>query len=104
MIASGSSLRGALKGWAKHGASRELLWRRYPTDQRGTPLRRFWDRIDGGNDVAGKGVEILERPGERQGQLGIDDMAEIMARTTVRHEAYEVLMDSRKEPEWLPAA
>lgn len=28
---------------------------------------------------------------------------EIMARTTVRHEAYEVLMDSRSEPEWLSA-
>lgn len=27
--------------------------------------------------------------------------AEIMVRTTVRHEAYEVLMDSRSEPEWL---
>ena len=26
---------------------------------------------------------------------------EIMRRTEVRHEAYEVLMDSRKEPEWL---
>ncbi len=25
---------------------------------------------------------------------------EIMARTTVRHEAFEVLMDSRGEPEW----
>jgi hypothetical protein len=24
-----------------------------------------------------------------------------MARTTVRHEAYEVLMDSRGEPEWV---
>lgn len=27
--------------------------------------------------------------------------AEIMARTAVRHEAYEVLMDSRRESEWL---
>lgn len=27
--------------------------------------------------------------------------AEIMARTEVRHEAYEVLMDSRREGEWL---
>lgn len=27
--------------------------------------------------------------------------AGIMARTDVRHEAYEVLMDSRSEPEWL---
>ena len=26
--------------------------------------------------------------------------AEIMARTQVRHEAYEVLMDSRSAPEW----
>ena len=26
---------------------------------------------------------------------------EIMRRTTVRHEAYEVLMDSRRAPEWL---
>ena len=34
-----------------HELNRELLWRRYPTDQRGTPMRRFWDRIGGGNDV-----------------------------------------------------
>jgi heme-degrading monooxygenase HmoA len=27
--------------------------------------------------------------------------AGIMARTEVRHEAFEVLMDSRKDPEWL---
>lgn len=27
--------------------------------------------------------------------------AEIMARTEVRHEGYEVLMDSRARPEWL---
>ncbi len=26
--------------------------------------------------------------------------AEIMARTSVRHEAYDVLMDSRSDPEW----
>lgn len=28
--------------------------------------------------------------------------AEIMGRTEVRHEAYEVLMDSRRTPEWAP--
>jgi heme-degrading monooxygenase HmoA len=27
---------------------------------------------------------------------------EIMGRTEVRHEAYEVLIDSRREPEWTP--
>lgn len=29
---------------------------------------------------------------------------EIMARTEVRHEGYEVLMDSRARPEWLAAS
>ena len=27
-----------------HEMARELLWRGYPTDQRGTVFRRFWDR------------------------------------------------------------
>ena len=26
---------------------------------------------------------------------------ELMARTEVRHEAFDVLMDSRRDPEWL---
>jgi hypothetical protein len=34
-----------------HELNRELLWRRYPTDQKGTPIRRFWDRPGGGADV-----------------------------------------------------
>jgi hypothetical protein len=34
-----------------HELNRELLWRRYPTDQKGTPVRRFWDRPGGGADV-----------------------------------------------------
>jgi hypothetical protein len=36
---------------ANHEMNRELLWRRYPTDQRGTTLRRFWEWLDGGDDV-----------------------------------------------------
>jgi hypothetical protein len=31
-----------------HEMARELLWREYPTDQRGTPFRRFW--APGGRD------------------------------------------------------
>jgi hypothetical protein len=31
--------------------NRELLWRAFPTDQRGTPFRRFWDWVDGGDDI-----------------------------------------------------
>ncbi|GGI03572.1 hypothetical protein [Egicoccus halophilus] len=37
---------------ANHEMNRELLWRRYPTDRRGTPFRRFWDRLDDGDDIA----------------------------------------------------
>ncbi len=29
-----------------HEMSRELLWREYPTDQRGTPFRQFWESND----------------------------------------------------------
>ena len=34
-----------------HEFARELLWRRYPTDQRGTPLRRFWEGAPGATDI-----------------------------------------------------
>jgi hypothetical protein len=36
---------------ANHEMNRELLWRRYPTDRRGTPFRRFWDRVDKAPDI-----------------------------------------------------
>jgi hypothetical protein len=34
-----------------HEMNRELLWRGYPTDRRGTPFRRFWPWSDGRNDI-----------------------------------------------------
>jgi hypothetical protein len=34
-----------------HETNRELLWRGFPTDGRGTPFRRFWDRLDGKDDI-----------------------------------------------------
>ena len=34
-----------------HEMARELLWRRFPTDQRGTPMRHFWDRLDDQPDI-----------------------------------------------------
>jgi hypothetical protein len=34
-----------------HEMNRELLWRGFPTDQRGTPFRRFWTWADGGTDI-----------------------------------------------------
>jgi hypothetical protein len=35
---------------ANHEMNRELLWRRYPTDRRGTPFHSFWNRNDGVED------------------------------------------------------
>jgi hypothetical protein len=32
--------------------NRELLWREFPTDQRGTPFKHFWGWSDGGADIA----------------------------------------------------
>jgi hypothetical protein len=34
-----------------HEMNRELLWRGYPTDQRGTPFQHFWTWADGGDDI-----------------------------------------------------
>jgi len=36
---------------SNHEMNRELLWRSYPTDRRGTPFRLFWDRVDGMTDI-----------------------------------------------------
>ena len=36
---------------ANHEMARELLWRNYPTDQRGTVFQRFWEYADAGHDV-----------------------------------------------------
>jgi hypothetical protein len=41
----------AFMGGLNHETNRELLWRSYPTDQRGTPWRRFWKRTDGRPDI-----------------------------------------------------
>lgn len=36
---------------ANHEMNHELLWRKYPTDRRGTPFRHFWGRSDIGPDI-----------------------------------------------------
>jgi hypothetical protein len=41
----------AFMAGANHEMNRELLWREYPTDQRGTPFRHFWPRPDGKPDI-----------------------------------------------------
>jgi hypothetical protein len=56
--------------------NRELLWRAFPTDQRGTPFRRFWDR-GAGTDIdpihtwsAGNGIGA-NGPGDADGQVAL---------------------------------
>ncbi len=41
----------ALMIGANHEMGREMLWQGLPTDQRGTPFQRFWQRLDGKNDI-----------------------------------------------------
>jgi hypothetical protein len=36
---------------ANHEMGREMLWQGLPTDQRGTPFQRFWQRLDGKDDI-----------------------------------------------------
>ena len=42
----------ALMLGANHEMARELLWQGYPTDSRGTPFQKFWQRFDDGDDIA----------------------------------------------------
>jgi hypothetical protein len=50
LTANGAWMEAFLAG-ANHEMNRELLWREYPTDQRGTPFRFFWPRPDGQPDI-----------------------------------------------------
>jgi hypothetical protein len=50
-----------------HELARELLWREYPTDQRGSCFRVFWDTRDALGHAATPDVKVLD---EWRGELG----------------------------------
>ncbi len=50
MRQNGAFIESYLAG-LNHEIMRELLWREYPTDRRGTPFTRFWPRLDGAADI-----------------------------------------------------
>jgi hypothetical protein len=50
LVANAAFVESVLAG-ANHEMNRELLWREYPTDQRGTPFQYFWPRPDGNPDI-----------------------------------------------------
>jgi len=69
-----------------HEMNRELLWRAYPTDQRGTPFRHFWDRVDHSPDIdaihtwnpaGGVSTHML---GDPEGQLVLVVRGELLRR------------------------
>jgi hypothetical protein len=75
----------ALLVGVNHELSRELLWRGFPTDQRGTSFRRFWDRTDGTD------IEAIDRwpddnglgangPGDPDGQVALLVRGELLRR------------------------
>jgi len=41
----------ALMLGANHEMGREMLWQGYPSDSRGTPFQKFWQRVDDKNDI-----------------------------------------------------
>jgi len=59
---------------------RELLWRGYPTDQRGTCFRRFWDRKRAPSDPTGD---------------DIPQIAELDCNPFVVHETGATILDAR---------
>jgi hypothetical protein len=50
VFTNGAFVEAFLAG-VNHEMNRELLWREYPTDQRGTPFRYFWPRPDRNPDI-----------------------------------------------------
>jgi hypothetical protein len=64
-----------------HEFNRELLWREFPTDMRGTPFRCFWPRPDGGADIP----EIHTWTGSLGSHLTLDtdSVAILLVRGTV---------------------
>ena len=49
----------SLMAGASTEMARELLWREYPTDQRGTYFSRFWDARDAGTDEPPADIQAL---------------------------------------------
>ena len=45
---------------ANFGFNQELLWREYPTDQRGSPFKVFWDARDGVGDPDRQDIEPID--------------------------------------------
>jgi hypothetical protein len=63
-----------------HEMGRELLWRNYPTDRKGTYFRRFWNKGRGPAwEVPGQGVDVDETPSKDIEEIHNWDQSELGA-------------------------
>lgn len=53
---------------ANHAMNNELRWRGFPTDMRGTVLRRFWDRGYGADDSRGDDIPAIHTWADKIGK------------------------------------
>ncbi|MEM7373631.1 MAG: hypothetical protein AAF587_33720 [Bacteroidota bacterium] len=60
---------------ANHEMARELLWREYPTDQRGSYFRQFWDKSDSVEDMPEEGMPDIELMSDWESTLGANPPA-----------------------------
>jgi hypothetical protein len=73
---------------ANHEMNRELLWRGYPTDQRGTPFRFFWPRPDRAPDIPPITDWAPDTPLGKNGTKGgpdVENMVVLLVRGELLH-------------------
>jgi hypothetical protein len=71
---------------ANHEMNRLLLWREYPTDQRGTPFQYFWPRPDRSPDIPPiTAWDITTALGDNSNTPGPEDMIVFLVRGEVLH-------------------
>ena len=86
----------------------ELLWRGYPTDQRGTPFQHFWDRVDEQPDI-----ELIHRwphnrplatAGAPQGVEGTREQIVLLLRGTLLRRYPDLVIYATKGTRAAPGA
>jgi hypothetical protein len=101
---SGSSLRGALKGWAKHGASKEALWNELPMPPAPkNPADDWW--LDGVKRPLGAYYRIAPE-NVRDMHVALKEVGAVYA-SALTHEGWDGVLRERKktrpkDPKQLP--
>jgi hypothetical protein len=91
---SGSSLRGALKGWAKHGASKEALWNELPMPPAPkNPADDWW--LDGVKRPLGAYYRIAPE-NVRDMHVALKEVGAVYA-SALTHEGWDELLRDRKK-------